>query len=217
MTASRTARLRLNDITFSYRSGRTIFENWNQEFEAGQITALTGASGRGKSTLLYIAGLLMSPRSGEVILDGASCSLSSDSSRSRIRAHSYGFVFQDASLDSTRTVLDNITEPEVYRGGKSARSFAKALELMDLLGIDVDPRRRPGQISGGQAQRIALCRALLGAPGVVIADEPTGNLDVSSASAVVDALKLAAEQGATVIVATHDQSVTSRSDVVTEL
>lgn len=176
------------------------------------MTALTGPSGRGKSTLLYLLGLMLTPASGQVTIDGTPASQLPDSSRASLRAHQFGFVFQDAALDTTRTVLDNITEGALYRGQERSRFLERAKSLMAQLEVDVDPWRRPGQVSGGQAQRIAVCRALLGDPRIVLADEPTGNLDEFSTNAVVDALRSQAEHGAAVIVVTHSEDVAAKCD-----
>ncbi|QHC56881.1 ATP-binding cassette domain-containing protein [Rathayibacter tanaceti] len=207
----------MQGIDFQYGTSRIVHSRWSGRFHAGEITALTGPSGSGKSTLLYIAGLLLSPTSGHVLVDGLQLDSLSDRRKAWSRAHRYGFVFQDAALDSSRTVLDNIIESALYRGDNQRDSISRALFLIEWLGVDVDPLRRPGEISGGQAQRISLCRALLGSPDIVVADEPTGNLDVESSKKVMGALRFAADQGAAVVVATHDLQFAAASDKVYRL
>jgi putative ABC transport system ATP-binding protein len=206
-----------NGITFGYTDEVTLLNEWTATFEPGLMSAITGPSGRGKSTLLYLLGLMLTPRGGTVELDGIAVSDLDDASRSRLRAHRFGFVFQDAALDPTRTVLDNVTEASVYRGEGRRGATVRAHDLLDRFGVVLRATARPGEISGGQAQRIALCRALLNDPSVVLADEPTGNLDPASADVVLDALRDHAHQGATVIIVTHDPRVIERCDAEVRL
>jgi ABC-type lipoprotein export system ATPase subunit len=209
--------LEARDLTFGYDKVSTLIENWTARFDAGEMVAVTGASGRGKSTLLYLLGVMLSPRSGEVLVDGASTLNLSDKQRARIRAHLFGFVFQDAALDATRTVLDNVTETALYRGDDRREAAHRARDLMEQFGVDLRADAKPGQVSGGQAQRVALCRALLGRPRVILADEPTGNLDPVSTNLVMDALRAQAIEGAAVVLVTHDASLVARCDRRIEL
>lgn len=199
-------------MTFGYVAGAPILDQWSASFPAGSMTALTGPSGRGKSTLLYLLGLMLRPRGGDILFDGHSTTSLSDARRAHLRAEQFGFVFQDAALDATRTVLDNVTETALYRSGRRRDSVSRALELLEQFGVDVPPKRRPGQVSGGQAQRIALCRALLNRPRVLLADEPTGNLDPVTTDLVVAALQEHAQSGAAVIVVTHTPHVAEACD-----
>lgn len=176
------------------------------------MVAITGQSGRGKSTLLHLLGLMLRPSSGTVILNGLACAELSDARRAEQRSSSYGFVFQDAALDLSRTVLDNVLEPAIYAGAQRQTMMPRALRLLKRFGVNVAARRRPGQVSGGQAQRIALCRSLLMNPSVLLADEPTGNLDGYSASIVVEGLREHAQTGALVLVATHDPRLVELCD-----
>ena len=211
-SAGEVAVLQARDIVFGYVAGVPVLEGWSAEFLSGSMTALTGPSGRGKSTLLYLLGLMLHPSGGEVIVDGVSVSGLGDAARARLRAQRFGFVFQDAALDATRTVLDNVTETALYRGQRRASVEYRACELLERFGVDVPPGRKPGQVSGGQAQRIALCRALLNAPRILLADEPTGNLDLSTSELVVAALREHARSGAAVIVVTHSRQVGEACD-----
>ena len=204
--------LEAQNLSFGYPSSPPIIEHWNHSFFGGEMVAITGQSGRGKSTLLHLLGLMLRPSSGTVILNGLACAELSDARRAEQRASSYGFVFQDAALDSSRTVLDNILEPAIYAGAQRQTMTPRALRLLKRFGVNVAARRRPGQVSGGQAQRIALCRSLLMNPCVLLADEPTGNLDGYSASTVVDGLREHAETGAIVLVATHDPRLVELCD-----
>lgn len=210
--------LRAEGLTFAYtRDSPPVVEDWSADFSAGAITALTGPSGRGKSTLLYLLGLMLRPASGELYVDGDPVGRLSDGAKSRLRAQRFGFVFQDAALDPTRTVMDNVIETALYRRVPRRASMSRASELLELFGVDVPPDRRPGQVSGGQAQRIALCRALLSEPRILLADEPTGNLDPATTNVVVDALREHAAGGAAVIVVTHSPTVADACDRRIEL
>ncbi|PRB58271.1 ABC transporter ATP-binding protein [Microbacterium sp. MYb45] len=205
-------RLRADDLTFRYDADHPLIEGWSAEFPAGSTTALTGRSGRGKSTVLYLLGLMLKPSSGEVLIDGTSSRVFRDAQRAHLRAERFGFVFQDAALDTTRSVLDNVTETALYRGLPRHALEPRGHELLARFGVDVPAQRKPGQVSGGQAQRIALCRALLNAPDILLADEPTGNLDPTTASVVVKALQDHARAGAAVIIVTHSPEVASACD-----
>lgn len=209
--------IELDGLRFGYRRGETIIDGLSWTFPRGATTALTGASGRGKSTLLYLLGLLLTPTGGTLWWDGLATAGLGDARRSALRGRDIGFVFQDAALDAARTVLDNVCEPALYRDAVDPRLRARALAMLDRFGVELRASHRPGQISGGQAQRVALCRALLHEPAVVLADEPTGNLDAAAAAVVLDAFDEAAHGGACVVVATHDPAVVARCDLVLAL
>ena len=203
--------LEARKLSFGYQSGPQILENWSESFHEGELVSIVGKSGQGKSTVLYILGLMLRPQSGHVIIQGDPAG-KNDSARARLRATKFGFVFQDASLDASRSVIDNVLEGALYRGDDMSMARATATKLLKQLEVDVDPDRKPGQVSGGQAQRIALSRALLGNPPIILADEPTGNLDAQSAEAVLSSFQERADMGATVIVVTHDLSIVERCD-----
>ncbi len=213
MSLREEVRLEARDVRFEYVPGVAVLDEWSAQFSAGSMTALTGPSGRGKSTLLYLLGLMLTPSGGEIFVDGAPVGRTRDAVRARLRADRFGFVFQDAALDSTRTVLDNVTETALYRGADRAAAAVRATDLLERFGVDVPARRKPGQVSGGQAQRIALCRSLLSEPAILLADEPTGNLDPATSSLVVDALREHAAAGAAVIIVTHSPEVAGACDV----
>lgn len=204
--------LEAHGLTFGYVPGAPVLSEWDARFEEGTMTALTGPSGRGKSTLLYLLGLMLRPTGGEVGVDGRATRELRDRPKAALRADRYGFVFQDAALDQTRTVIDNVTEAALYRGQERRAQEGRARELLERFGVDVPPERKPGQVSGGQAQRIALCRALLASPRILLADEPTGNLDPVTADLVVDAMRDHARTGAAVIVVTHSPAVAAACD-----
>lgn len=211
--------LGVRDLRFTYRgTSEELFDGLSHDFTPGAVTAVTGPSGRGKSTLLYVIGLLLTPSAGEVLLDGEVASQAPDASRAAIRARRIGFVFQDSELDPTRTVLDSVLEPALYAGYTREEKTGRAHDLLDRFGLAGRADHRPGQVSGGQAQRLAVCRALLMEPDVVLADEPTGNLDRDNATLVLDVLQTTAHsRGDTVVIATHDPYVLGRVDEVVAL
>jgi putative ABC transport system ATP-binding protein/lipoprotein-releasing system ATP-binding protein len=223
--------LAVRDLSFAYtRGGEELFDGLTHEFTPGKVTAVTGPSGRGKSTLLYVLGLMLTPTRGEVLLEGERVSRASDTVRSRVRAAQIGFVFQDAALDPSRVILDSVIEPALYAGWSPRRARHRGRELLEQMGVAARADHRPGEISGGQAQRVAVCRALVTDPSVVLADEPTGNLDRENADGVLAALSAAAGGtthdgegdgipgvGRTVLIATHDPFVIERADEVLAL
>lgn len=204
-------------LTFGYSAENLLIDDFDFDFARGELVAIRGASGRGKSTLMYLLGLMLQPTSGSLVLDGEDVAAAGDKRRASLRAHNFGFVFQDAALDPTRTILDNVLESALYRGDSRARAAARAMHLLARFGVDVRADAKPGEVSGGQAQRIALSRALLGAPRFVLADEPTGNLDPDSSAIVIDAFREHANDGGTVVIVTHDPEVAAGCDRSVEL
>lgn len=211
--------LAVADLRFAYqRGGEELFGGLTHGFARGSVTVVTGASGRGKSTLLYVLGLMLTPLSGDVSVDGRPVSRMPDAVRSRLRADRIGFVFQDSELDPARRVVESVMEPGLYAGRRAADVRPVAYELLERFGLVDRADHRPGEVSGGQAQRVAVCRALVNEPDIVLADEPTGNLDRDNAGLVLDALAgVAHESGCTVVVASHDPFVVERADEVVGL
>ncbi len=208
----------VTDLCFSYRADEpAVVSDLTHAFLPGALTAIAGESGRGKSTLLFVLGLLLSPTSGRVILDGADVTHAPDGTRAALRASRIGFMFQDAQLDQSRSILDNVMEPSLYAGRRVVDVKSRATQLLDRFGVGHRTTHRPGQISGGQAQRVALCRALINDPLIILADEPTGNLDRGNAELVLQALQHAAEGGCSVVVATHDAFIQQHCDEVVAL
>lgn len=212
-----TVLLEARRLSFDYDSGAPLIAEWSATFRAGEVVAITGPSGRGKSTLLYLLGLMLAPVKGQIFIAGESVAALPDWTRANLRAEKFGFVFQDAALDATRTVLDNVIETALYRHERRREVIPTALQLMEHFGVQLRAEAKPGQVSGGQAQRIALCRALLGSPAILLAGEPTGNLDAQSSDVVMRAFTEHAAQGATVVVVTHDPGVVARCDRTIEL
>jgi putative ABC transport system ATP-binding protein len=178
------------------------------DIPAGQSVSVMGPSGSGKSTLLHcLAGILM-PDAGDVSLGDEPVSLSSDAARSRLRLERMGFVFQDGQLLPELPALENVALPLLLLGRPRAEAFGRAADWLDRLGLGGLERRRPGQLSGGQAHRVAIARAMVGSPAVVLADEPTGALDQATGAEVMRVLTATAKgAGASLVVVTHDLTV----------
>ena len=180
----------------------------------GELVAIMGASGAGKSTLLHILGGLDHPTAGRVLFDGRDLYGMAESGRADIRALRIGFVFQSYHLLPELDVLDNVVLPSMSRFGlwrQGASNRRRALELLDRVGLAGRARHRPAELSGGEQQRVALARALLNGPEVLLADEPTGNLDTATGEQVLHYLfDLTKERGHTVVLVTHNDAVAAR-------
>jgi lipoprotein-releasing system ATP-binding protein len=181
--------------------------------DKGEFVAITGPSGSGKSSLLYLLGLLDAPTAGEVYIGGQPTSRLSEAERSEIRLSKIGFVFQFHFLLPEFTALENVLMPMRTLGRLSAQEMRERGEqLLVSLGLASELRKRPSQMSGGQRQRVAVARALSNDPELIMADEPTGNLDTGSTEQVFSIFRDLANQGRTVIVVTHDLSLAARAD-----
>jgi putative ABC transport system ATP-binding protein len=187
--------------------------------EPGSVTAIVGRSGSGKSTLLNLLGLLDSPTSGTYLLGGNDVSRLGDAARSRLRGQTLGFVFQQFHLLERRTALENVAEPLLFGSGRERTGRMKrAADLLEQVGLANRARSMPHLLSGGEQQRVAIARALARRPRVVLADEPTGALDVATGGRVLDLLveRVQAEKVALILV-THDSAVASRADRILSL
>jgi putative ABC transport system ATP-binding protein len=173
--------------------------------------AVTGPSGSGKTTFLTIAGLLEAFTSGRYELDGVDVSRMGDDERSRIRNQKIGFIFQAFNLIPDLSVLDNIEVPLRYRGLPSAERRQRASEALARVGLSARARHYPNELSGGQQQRVAIARALAGQPRLLLADEPTGNLDSQMARSVMELLEELHRDGATIVMVTHDPQLAARA------
>jgi lipoprotein-releasing system ATP-binding protein len=175
--------------------------------------ALVAPSGAGKSTLLHIAGLLEHPDHGEVYIDGRATAILPDSERTRIRRNEIGFVYQSHRLLPEFTALENVVLPQMIRGLARAECEKRAAELLGYLGLRGRLKHRPAELSGGEQQRVAIARAVANAPRILLADEPTGNLDVHTADHVFNALyQLVRASGLATIIATHNMELAGRMD-----
>lgn len=184
---------------------------------AGELTAVVGPSGSGKSTLLQLIGTLDRPTAGTVRLEDVDVTSLTDRELSRIRAERIGFVFQQFHLSPLMNVLDNVAEGLLYAGVRHRQRRARAAEALDRLGMTHRLRHRPQQLSGGERQRVAIARAIVGEPALVLADEPTGNLDSTNGQAVVTILRGLAAAGTAVVIITHDRDIAATADTRLEL
>ena len=212
------AALSLVDIRRTFEQGGAkleVLRGASMTLEAGEIVALVGPSGSGKSTLLHIAGLLERPDGGEVRIAGESCGGLTDDRRTELRRSMLGFVYQFHHLLPEFTALENVVLPQMVAGVSRRDARARASELLAMVGLAERETHRPARLSGGEQQRVAIARALANRPRVLIADEPTGNLDEHTAEAVFESLMgLVRESGVAALVATHNADLAGRMDRV---
>ena len=178
--------------------------------EPGELVALVGPSGSGKSTLLNVVGALDQPTTGTVRVDGHDIGSLSDASLSALRGRSIGFVFQQFHLLEGLTALDNVATGLLYRGLRASERRTRAALALERVGLGHRIAHRPRALSGGERQRVAIARAIVGAPVIVLADEPTGNLDTRTGAEVIAQLEHLHDEGATIIVITHDPGIADR-------
>lgn len=206
--------LQLRNISKSYTQGENalrVLENVHLTLKAGMMAALIGPSGSGKSTLLHIAGLLDTPDAGEIALHGEALQTASDARRTRLRSTQIGFIYQFHHLLPELTALENVVLPQMIAGASRETARARAHELLTRLGLVERIAHLPSQLSGGEQQRVAIARALANKPALLLADEPTGNLDPATSDSVVDLLlQLAAEQNTAALIATHNMALAKR-------
>jgi ABC-type antimicrobial peptide transport system, ATPase component len=181
-------------------------ENVNLEVKEGEFLAVMGPSGCGKSTLLNVMGLLDAPNEGKIVIDGRETAGLNDKEKAKFRNEKLGFVFQSFHLINSLNVLDNVELPLLYRPSVSAAERRRlAKEVLGRMGLSHRMRHFPSQLSGGQCQRVAIARAVIGNPSIILADEPTGNLDSKMGAEVMDLLhQLNREDGRTIVMVTHD-------------
>ena len=209
--------IRLTDVDKVYRTNEIetlALENVNLEVEKGEFLSIMGPSGCGKSTLLNIIGLLDTPTKGTVDINGTQTAKMSDSALSHFRNANIGFVFQSFHLIPSLNVTDNVELPLIYRKGvfdSERRRLVK--EVLERVGLGHRMRHMPGQLSGGQCQRVAIARAIVGNPEIILADEPTGNLDSKMGAEVMELLhQLNKEDGRTIVMVTHNEEQARQTD-----
>lgn len=189
------------DITTNVLKGISLVVN------KGDFIAITGRSGSGKSTLMNIIGVLDTPTSGTYILNGIDVSKMGEDELARVRNKEIGFVFQSFNLLSRASALENVMLPAVYAGLKPLERHGKAVRMLRDLGLEDKMNNKPNQLSGGQQQRVAIARALMNNPELILADEPTGNLDTKSGQDVMNILKNLNNEGKTIVLITHETDI----------
>ena len=212
----------LKDVCKTYHSGKThqikVLDGLNLAIKSGEVVGLLAPSGAGKSTLLHIAGLLDSPDSGQIFINGADYSALSDRRRTQARRGDVGFVYQFHHLLPEFSALENVVLPQLVMGVGARMARERALDLLNRVGVADRAHHRPAELSGGEQQRVAFCRALANAPSVLLADEPTGNLDPQTSAAVFDALMgLVRETGMAALIATHNIALSKQMNRVLRL
>ena len=208
--------LRLEKVTRRFKEGEgqlEVFSGLDLTLQPGEIVALVGQSGAGKSSLLHMAGLLEAPTSGEIHVEGVAASRLADAERTRIRRQTIGFVYQAHHLLPEFDALENVILPQMIAGKSRAEAAGEAERLLTTLGLGQRLTHRPSQLSGGEQQRVAIARALANGPKILLADEPTGNLDPRTAGGVFDALiAITRERGLAALIATHNFDLAARMD-----
>ncbi len=210
------AALRLNAVARRYPQGDgqlEVFRDVNVTLAAGELVALVGPSGAGKSSLLHMAGLLEAPSAGEIVIAGSPVSLLTDAERTRIRRDTIGFVYQAHHLLPEFTALENVMIPQLIAGKRRKDAGVEAQRLLTMMGLENRVTHRPSQLSGGEQQRVAIARALANGPRLLLADEPTGNLDQRTAAGVFEALlAIVRAEGLAALVATHNLQLAAKMD-----
>ena len=210
--------LAIRGLTRTYQTGDktlTVLHDADLDIMPGEVVGLIGPSGSGKSSLLHAAGLLERPTAGQIFIEGRDCSNLSDRIRTRVRLHTIGFVYQAHHLLPEFSALDNVVLPQMIAGTPRKAARERAFFLLEQLGLAERVKHQPAQLSGGEQQRVAIARALANAPRLLLADEPTGNLDPHTSAAVFENLyALARATGVAALVATHNLELARHMDRV---
>lgn len=213
--------IKLTDLEKVYRttSIETVALNSiNLHVKKGDFVSIMGPSGCGKSTLLNMMGLLDAPSKGKVEIDGNAVTILKDKELANLRNQKIGFVFQSYHLINDLNVLDNVELPLLYRKGISGKERRKrALAALDKVGLNARVKHYPTQLSGGQCQRVAIARAIIGEPEIILADEPTGNLDSEMGSGIMNILMNLNKEGTTIVMVTHDESLARQTQHIIRL
>jgi putative ABC transport system ATP-binding protein len=204
--------IRIENLTRTYKIGEEVIHalnGVNLEIEQNQYVALMGPSGSGKSTLMNILGCLDRPSSGDYFLNGPNVATLDDNQLAVIRNKEIGFVFQTFNLLPKYTALENVALPLVYAGWSEEKRIARAQEVLDQVGLKDRMKHKPNELSGGQRQRVAVARALVNKPSIILADEPTGNLDTKTSYEIMHLFQEIHDAGNTVILVTHEEDIAS--------
>ncbi len=188
------------------------------QVKQGEFVAITGESGSGKSTMLRLIGALEKPTSGKVIIDGYDVSKFSDHELSKLRNEKIGFVFQSFNLQPFLSVLDNVSTPAIFAGSPLKLSRDRAKQLLESVGLGDKANSLPGELSGGQMQRVAICRSVINRPSILLADEPTGNLDSVNSRVIYDLFReINRRLSTTIVIVTHSQNMANHADRIIRL
>ena len=213
--------IKLHNIDKVYRTERvetTALKNINLEIKKGEFMAVMGPSGCGKSTLLNIMGLLDNPTNGNVEIDNDPVAKFGDIKLAKLRNRKIGFVFQSFHLINDLSVVDNVEIPLLYRRMSGKERRKRALEVLSKVGLNARTKHFPRQLSGGQCQRVAIARAIVGKPEIILADEPTGNLDSVMGAEIMDILmRLNKEEKTTIVMVTHDEHLAKQTERIVRL
>ncbi len=212
--------IEVSQVFKTYKSGETTFNALNNvslKIEKGEFVAILGQSGSGKSTLMHLIGGLDHPTSGTIMVDGEEVSKMKDGQLARFRNEKIGFVFQFFNLLQGNSALKNVITPLVYTRKKGINRSKRALEIMTAVGLEKKLKNRPNQLSGGEQQRVAIARALIADPEIILADEPTGNLDSKTGEQIFNLLDTLNREGKTVVVVTHDEELANRAKRIVRL
>ncbi|MBO6835189.1 MAG: ABC transporter ATP-binding protein [Alphaproteobacteria bacterium] len=213
--------LELRDVVRTYKTAAgplTVLEGASLSVGRGELVGLVAPSGTGKSTLLHVAGLLELPDGGDVAIDGTACGALSDTQRTAIRRNTVGFVYQFHHLLPEFSALENVALPRMVAGEGKGAAKSAAAELLDRVGLTARATHRPAKLSGGEQQRVAVARALSNSPAILLADEPTGNLDPATSDTVFNLLvEMVRERGMSALIATHNIDLAERMDRVVTL
>jgi putative ABC transport system ATP-binding protein len=204
--------IKLENVTKVYRMGEVevyALNGVSVSIEQGEMLSIVGTSGSGKSTLLNVLGCLDRPTSGRYMLDGFDVSRLNDNKLAELRSRKFGFVFQDFNLLSRASALANVELPLIYSGGGYKRQ--KAMEALERVGLGKRARHKPTELSGGEQQRVAIARALVNNPSLILADEPTGNLDSASTKEIISIFRQLHEDGITVVIVTHEPDIAQQT------
>jgi putative ABC transport system ATP-binding protein len=210
------ASIELVDLTRHYRQGKTVvraLDGVSLQIGAGEFVSVVGRSGSGKTTMLDLMGLLLRPTRGSVLIDSMEAGRLRDNARADVRGRRIGFIFQEFNLLPALTVMENVMLPLRYSRSRGTEGRARALELLEAVGLTDRARHRPDELSGGQQQRVAIARALVNRPTVVLADEPTGSVDTQTAQELAGLMRMMnREEGVTFVVVTHDLDLAGHTD-----
>jgi len=216
MTAADTSPVELSDVTLA-RDGSTILKSISFTVREGEFIAIVGPSGSGKSTLMNLLGCLDTPTAGSYRLNGRSVGELDDDELARIRNQEIGFVFQSFHLLARATALHNVELPLIYRGIRAEDRREQAIRALEQVELSDRMNHKPSELSGGQRQRVAIARALVTRPSLVLADEPTGNLDSKVSKEIMDLFDRLHEQGNTIVMVTHERDIAARSHRVVSI